>query len=259
MTKHIRISSLFRMDAIEYKPIGVVKTGFKQKFGTPRQSQIVPEAKGVIHLTPEVQPEMSLHCLSQFSHLWVLWHFSLNKNTRFHGKISPPRLGEKMGLFASRSPHRPNPIGLSVVKIIKVSSPKIWIEGVDMVDGTPVLDIKPYMPAIEAISDAKIGWLDQLEIPKRKVEFTKKALNDLCIWIEDGAPDNIKNIIDASLKEDPRPRSYKMKHRMGEELYFAYEDKDVFFKFNSNEDIIVTDIKPFKRGREEGENSEKSS
>ncbi|XP_055379622.1 uncharacterized protein LOC129610876 [Condylostylus longicornis] len=135
-------------NAIAFKPIGVIRTAFPEKRAVPRQSTLAGKLRGIIDINPDVftNPEHSLQGLQEFSHLWVIYHFHRN-NSHSKTKVAPPRLGgEKVGVFSTRSPHRPCPIGLSLVEINKIEGSIIYFSGTDMVDETPVLDIKPYIP-----------------------------------------------------------------------------------------------------------------
>ncbi len=164
------------------KPIGYIKTPFKQKFGTPRQSGLVPSARGELILDNERVPPGSLDGLEDFSHLWLLFHFHENTNETVSGKVKPPRLGgEKMGLFATRSPHRPNPVGLSVVKIEKVDQKNLKLElsGVDLIDDTPIFDIKPYIASYDSLSSAHGGWTSSAEDLAFNVHWSYQALDQL--------------------------------------------------------------------------------
>uniref|UniRef100_A0A8D8M677 tRNA (Adenine(37)-N6)-methyltransferase n=1 Tax=Cacopsylla melanoneura TaxID=428564 RepID=A0A8D8M677_9HEMI len=135
---------------LPYKVIGTISTRFKAKRGIPRQATICLEKKGKITLSKSVftNPEHSLEGLQDFSHMWIIFHFHKNvESTHIKAKVSPPRLdGTTVGVFSTRSPYRPTPIGLSLVTIDKVEESTIFFSGVDMLDGTPVLDIKPYIP-----------------------------------------------------------------------------------------------------------------
>ncbi|KAL7286123.1 hypothetical protein TKK_0019637 [Trichogramma kaykai] len=136
-------------ETLQCQAIGTISTWFPSKRGTPRQPVICSKAPGKIVLNKNVftNPEHALQGLEQFSHIWILFHFHRNESNHVRAKIAPPRLnGVKTGVFSTRSPHRPCPIGLSLVKIIKIQDCTIYFEGVDMVDQTPVLDIKPYIP-----------------------------------------------------------------------------------------------------------------
>lgn len=139
-------------DIVEFRPIGVISTGFSEKRAVPRQPSIGSRLKGKIIISADVftNPEHSLEGLDEFSHLWILYHF--HKNTSHpKAKVAPPRLkGERVGVFSTRSPHRPCPIGLSLVEIDKIENSTIYFSGTDMIDGSPVLDIKPYIPFYDA-------------------------------------------------------------------------------------------------------------
>ncbi|KAJ9587721.1 hypothetical protein L9F63_018848 [Diploptera punctata] len=136
-------------DGISLRPIGIISTWFPEKKGTPRQPGICVSSQGKLTLFNSVftNPEHALEGLEGFSHMWILFYFHKNASSHVHAKVSPPRLnGARTGVFGTRSPHRPSPIGLSLVSIKKVEGSSIHFCGVDMVDGTPVLDIKPYIP-----------------------------------------------------------------------------------------------------------------
>ncbi|XP_012140034.1 uncharacterized protein LOC100875268 isoform X2 [Megachile rotundata] len=140
-------------DAIRLKPIGVISTWFPSKRGTPRQTGICGKVPGKLLLYNSVftNPDHALEGLQDFSHMWVLFYFHRNDSTHIRAKVAPPRLnGTKTGVFSTRSPHRPCPIGLSLVKITRIENHTIYFEGVDMVDQSPVLDIKPYIPQYDS-------------------------------------------------------------------------------------------------------------
>ncbi|XP_016990520.1 tRNA (adenine(37)-N6)-methyltransferase isoform X1 [Drosophila rhopaloa] len=141
-------------DYAHFRPIGVIRTAFPEKRAVPRQSIVGSRLRGIIQLNDGVftNPEHSLEGLGDFSHLWLIYHFHRN-NAHPKAKVAPPRLGgERVGVFSTRSPHRPCPIGLSLVEIEKIENATISFFGTDMVDGTPVLDIKPYIPHYDAPS-----------------------------------------------------------------------------------------------------------
>lgn len=145
------------------RPIAVLKTPFAEKFGVPRQSGLVPEAEGRVEFLPEFDRDEFVRGLEAFSHVWLLTHFDRNPAWTGAATVRPPRLGgnERVGLFASRTPNRPNPLGLSLVRLISISpSPglALRVAGVDAVDGTPVFDVKPYLPWCEAPTDARADW-----------------------------------------------------------------------------------------------------
>lgn len=229
---------------MEIKVIGHVESCYIDKFGTPRQPGLIPESRAFLKILPEYQPQDSLVGLEEFSHLWVLFSFHKNhKDTRFHAKIHPPRLeGEKIGVFATRSPHRPNPIGLSLVQIEKVEKEGVWVRGIDIIDGTPILDIKPYLPYAEAHPQAQGGWAPEPPKADWKVEFLCQEKLDQ--W-KKKRPE-IESLIVKTLQLDPRPQIYKGYE--GQESPYRsnhamrlYEG-DVHFRFLENQVIQVFDI-----------------
>jgi len=139
-------------------PIGVVRSPFRTHAGTPRQASIAPATTGEIVLRAGMQN--CLVDLARFSHVWVLYWF--NYSVGWNQQVRPPRDTKKRGVFATRAPHRPNPIGLSVLRLVSVRGTTLRVEGLDMLDGTPVLDLKPYVPYADSIQEANHGWLEDL-------------------------------------------------------------------------------------------------
>ncbi len=184
----------------------IVNCSFKEKFGTPRQGVLISESKAFIKLESWV-PHGSLVGLEGFSHLWLVWVFHKNGPHKLKGKVHAPRLaGQSVGVFASRSPHRPNPIGLSLVKLESVEEKGFWVSGVDLIEGTPILDIKPYI-AEDLAPSPNFGWIDNSMIPKRQITWLTdlNSVNEL--KSEEVLP--LKNLIEATLSLDPRPVIYK--------------------------------------------------
>lgn len=147
------------------KIIAHIHTDFKEKFGIPRQSGLVPDLQGTISFEPEYRTMDALKGLDGFSHLWLLWRFEHEKERKWSPTVRPPRLGgnQTMGVFATRSPFRPNPIGLSCVKIEHIENhstkgPLIHVSGIDLLDGTEIYDIKPYLPYADCYPDAMGGF-----------------------------------------------------------------------------------------------------
>ncbi len=195
-----------------FTEIGVVHTPFHDRFGVPRQPGLATGIRGTIQLHKNDEYRAALKGLEQFSHVWVVFVFHEHGAPRWKPTIRPPRLGgkKKVGVLASRSPHRPNPIGISAFKIISCdfeneNGPRIEVEGVDLVDGTPVLDIKPYIPYADSIPDANAGWAHE-EIPVYKVTFSDEAEKFLSAraTLERDRP-----LIHDILKLDPRPAFQK--------------------------------------------------
>ena len=197
-------------ESFEFSAIGVVKTPFHDKFGIPRQPGLVSQAKGVIKIHPDPDLKTALKSLEEFSHLWIVFVFHEHGGKNWKPSIRPPRLGgnRKVGVLASRSPHRPNPIGLSAVTLEKIDldapgGPEIHVGGVDLLDGTPVLDIKPYIPYADAIPEANAGWASDA-IERIPVKFTDEAEAE--IKKRDPAGDkNLRALIVEVLELDPRP------------------------------------------------------
>jgi len=154
-------TSDFRLDdsALEIKmqSIGVVHSTYRERFAAPRQPTLDEPQSATIELNPGLNFEQALDDLDGFSHIWVIYWMHLNQG--WNPTVMPPR-GPKIrrGLFSTRAPHRPNSIGLSAVRLLKVDKRTLYIEGHDMLDGTPVLDIKPYIPYADALPDADAGW-----------------------------------------------------------------------------------------------------
>jgi len=145
------------MDApIQYKPIGIIHSPFKEPRNAPIQPAFAKEAEGTVDLYPEYAE--GLADLEGFSHIILLYHLHLSRG--FSLKVKPFLDDQQRGLFATRAPARPNPIGISVVRLLKVDGAKLYVRDVDMVDGTPLLDIKPYVPVFEGHKKVKIGWLE---------------------------------------------------------------------------------------------------
>ena len=183
--------------------IARIHTDFPEKFGIPRQSGLVPELRGEIVFEPEFRRPEALLGIEEFSHLWLLWEFSEAKRDNWSATVYPPRLGgkEKRGVFATRSPFRPNPIGLSCVKLEKVifegeESPKLIVSGVDLLDGTPILDIKPYLPYADAHPEAEGGFGQAHRQDGIRVLFPQELLDRL--------PEEKRQTVIAVLAQDPR-------------------------------------------------------
>ena len=206
-------------------PIAHIRTDFPEKFGIPRQPGVVEELKGRIVFEPEYRNPDMIRGLEEFSHIWLIWEFSENLdetgNARWSPTVRPPRLGgnKRIGVFATRSPFRPNPLGLSVVKIDHVESdtpegPVIHVKGADMVDGTPIYDIKPYIAYADSIPEAKGGFTDNMEYKTLKVE-----------WKLEDIPDEVKDSLEKILSNDPRPHYQNDSDRVYGMSYAGYEVK----------------------------------
>ena len=195
------------------KIIAHVHTDFPSKFGIPRQSGLVESLKGRIVFEPEFRTPEAFRGLEEFSHIWILWKFSESKKENWSATVKPPRLGGKkrMGVFATRSPFRPNDIGLSCVKLDKVEldekdGPVVWVSGVDLLDGTPVYDIKPYIPLADCHPEASEGYTKETKVHQLKVDFPEELLNQY--------PEEKRDAIIGVLAQDPRPTYFQDPERV---------------------------------------------
>ncbi len=182
------------------KPIAIIHSLFKEKFSIPRQPGLVSFEAKVELLSPYNRKE-ALIGLEDFSHIWIIFDFHANETNSAESSLSvrPPRLGgnKKLGVFATRSPNRPNNLGLSLVKLERIEEGSLIISGGDFLDGTPVFDIKPYLKEIESIPEARSGWTEEVEHKKLEVIFHCESEQDL------------KEKIIEVLSLDPRPRYHE--------------------------------------------------
>lgn len=186
---------------ISLNVIATLRTCYTDKFGVPRQSGLVPSAWGVVEFEPAYRRSEAVRGIEEFSHLWLITQFHLVEEEPTSLMVRPPKLGgnERRGVFATRSPFRPNRLTLSVVKLDRVElegdmAPRLFVSGVDLVDGTPVFDIKPYIRYADSISDARSGFADTPP-PQMSVMWECESL----------VPDDVRVIIDQSLAQQPQP------------------------------------------------------
>lgn len=197
--------------AVHLDPIGVIHTCFKEKFGIPRQPNLAAGAPGTLEFFPEFANPGAVRGLEQFSHIWLvfLFHKAVKKDGKWSPMVRPPRLGgnKKVGVFASRSPFRPNPVGMSCVRLEAVEytpkGPVLHLAGVDILDQTPVLDIKPYLPYSDRLDTARDGFAPALNNPACQVSFSDTAAAQ--IRAREKAIPNLLSIITQVLENDPRP------------------------------------------------------
>ncbi|QTN31066.1 tRNA (N6-threonylcarbamoyladenosine(37)-N6)-methyltransferase TrmO [Akkermansiaceae bacterium] len=194
---------------MEIEPIGRLRTCFGEKFAVPRQPGLCPAAWGVLELSPAYRSAEAVRGLDGFSHVWLVFGFHGTESEGWHPTVRPPRLGgnERVGVFASRSTYRPNGLGLSLVKLDRVAMvregglepPVLHFSGVDLVDGTPIYDIKPYLPFIEALPDASVGYATE---PIRRVPVELELSAEADFALLDGRS---RQVILQVLSLDPRP------------------------------------------------------
>ena len=192
------------MDSVTIRPIARMRSDFPSKFGIPRQSGLVQELQSTIVFEPEFRNPDTLRGLDGYSHLWLIWQFSEAVRTDWSPTVRPPRLGgnTRMGVFATRSPFRPNHLGLSCVRLIGVEQTPnlgtvVHVAGADLMDGTPIFDIKPYIPYSDCHSDASGGFTDTAGDFLLQVDFPMELLAKL--------PENKRNATIGVLSHDPRP------------------------------------------------------
>lgn len=194
----------------DIQPIATLRTCYTDKFGVPRQSGLVPAAWGIIEFEPAYRRVEAVRGIEAFSHLWLITQFHLVENEPTSLTVRPPRLGgnEKRGVFATRSPFRPNRLTLSVVKLERVetegaNAPRLFVSGVDLVDGTPVFDIKPYIRYADSVPEARSGFAD-----------AAPALFPVVWECESAVPEDVKLIIDQSLALQPQPAYHDESDRL---------------------------------------------
>lgn len=215
------------------KVIATIQTDFPEKFGIPRQSGLVEGLKGRIVFLPEYRSPDAVRGLEDFSHLWLLWGFSKAIRKDWSATVAPPRLGGKvrMGVFATRSPFRPNPIGLSSVKLESIEidekiGPIIHVSGIDMLDGTPIYDVKPYLPYADSHPEALGGFTSTVKERKLEVSFPKELLCQI-------AREEWDNVIQI-LEQDPRPAYIQDEERIWGVAYGIYN-----IRFTVNDDQLT--------------------
>lgn len=225
---------------MKFDPIGIIRTGKNVKFDTPHQPKDGIDERNVIELFPGRDFDKAVCDLEGFERIWLIWWFHRNKTWR--PKVLPPRGGAKRrGVFATRSPHRPNPIGITCVPLLGVSGLKIFVGNVDLLDGTPILDIKPYLRTADAFPESKMGWLDEVEAelkspPKYSIELSAIAAKQIK-WLEEKWGVDFVTTARTVLERDPSPhrtrritRSDGGKFRMGcgaWRVYFEVTDARV--------------------------------
>ena len=198
---------------MEIRPVAYIRTEFPEKFGIPRQSGLAERLSGKIIFEKEFRNPEAFRGLSDFSHLWLIWEFSANRHNEWQPTVRPPRLGGNahMGVFATRSPYRPNPIGLSCVELESIDfddpeGPVLYVKGADLMDGTPIYDIKPYIKYADSYPDAVCGYVDELSERKLRVKMSP----ELVAKVDD---DDVLAAMVEMLSLDPRPSYHNDPHR----------------------------------------------
>ncbi len=220
----------------EITPVAYIYTQFPTKFGIPRQSGLVRTSSKIV-FTPKYRSPDAIRGLEDFSHIWLIWEFSENRDKSASLTVRPPRLGgnTRMGVFATRSPFRPNNLGLSCVELERIDysckdAPVIYVKGADMLDGTPIVDIKPYLPFADSRPDAKGGFSEDVYGDCLTVQFAEN--------VGEHIPEDKKTEISEILSQDPRPHYHDDPQRI-----YAFEYDKYKIKFRADESTLtVTEI-----------------
>jgi tRNA (adenine37-N6)-methyltransferase len=228
------------------EPIALIHTPFKEKFVTPRQPGLTPSVHARIDFYPGFATPEAVRGLEGFSHLWLVFLFHQNWQKGWKPTVRPPRLGgnQRVGVYASRSPFRPNPIGLSAVKLLDIHVDKgkvsLQVEGVDLVDGTPILDIKPYIPYGDSLPDAIGGFAEETPKATLEIEFTEDVRQQLDQY-QTETP-GLELMIQETLGLDPRP-AYRRGSDDLQEYRVRFDRYEICWKV-LNEKLIVLNIEP---------------
>ncbi len=219
------------------KIIARIESDFKEKFGIPRQSGIADKLEARIVFEPEYRVREAIRGLDGYSHVWLIWQFSESVRESWSPTVRPPRLGgnKRMGVFATRSPYRPNPIGLSSVKLLRIEHTNefgnvLVVSGADLLDGTPIYDIKPYLSFTDSHPDAIGGFAEPVKNYSLKVNICKELL----VKIKESKREALIKI----LEHDPRPSYQDDPER---EYGFRFSDYEIFFKV-SDDALTVTRV-----------------
>jgi tRNA-Thr(GGU) m(6)t(6)A37 methyltransferase TsaA len=225
---------------MEIKPIARFRSPFSSKFGIPKQAGLVAELEGQIVFEPEYRNPDFLRGMEGFDFLWLIWEFSANRHKANSPVVRPPVLGgnEKVGVFATRSPFRPNNIGLSSVRISRIEwetskGPVVHVKGADLMDGTPIYDIKPYVVYADCHPDARCGFVDDRKWAKLDVEIPEEVKEYLK---EQGLTDGKIEILKDVLAQDPRPHYQKDPHKV---YGMPYEGMDIHFSVSDHTLTVV--------------------
>jgi tRNA-Thr(GGU) m(6)t(6)A37 methyltransferase TsaA len=228
--------------AYNVSPIGFMRSCFKEKFAIPRQPQLAPAARGVLELVAPFDQGDAVQGLEQVSHVWLLFLFHQALEDKPRLKVRPPRLGgnQSMGVFATRATHRPNGIGQSVVKLDKVEAGRLWLSGIDLLDGTPVLDVKPYVPYADVIVDARNSMAAAAPalVPVQWEDAALIQAQEHALRLDEP----LTELIEQCLAQDPRP-AYQTP--TPERVYGAqFWDLDVRWHYPQTGAICVLEVVP---------------
>lgn len=223
---------------MEIEIIARIRTDFPEKFGIPRQSGLVEELRSTLVFHPEFRVPEALRGLEQYSHLWLIWEFSKAVREDWKPTVRPPRLGgnTRMGVFATRSPYRPNPLGLSCVRLEEIDfdapdGPLLHLSGADLMDGTPIYDIKPYLPYVDCRPEASNGFALAQQEGVLSVELPKE--------LAELVPEDLRGALISVLAQDPRPQYISDPERV---YTMSFAGLEVSFTVDGS-NLTVTDIR----------------
>lgn len=217
------------MEPVSIRPVARIRSDFPEKFGIPRQSGLVGELRATVVFEPEFRSPEALRGLEEFSHIWLIWCFSRARQANWSPTVRPPRLGGnvRLGVFATRSPFRPNPLGLSVVRLLEIRKDPhfghvLEVAGADLMDGTPIFDLKPYLPYADSLPHATGGFTDRTARRSLEVNFPPELLARV--------PADRRAALRGVLAQDPRPSYQSAPERIygmsfaGLEVHFFVQD-----------------------------------
>lgn len=236
------------MTALNLPIIGYMRSPYKEKFGIPRQPNLV-NVESYIEMQGEYNDLLAFEGIEEFSHLWLIWQFHNNKNqqaAKFRPQVRPPRLGgnQKIGVFATRSMYRPAPIGLSVVKLNRVEkvgkSVRVYLTGSDLLDGTPIVDIKPYIQYSDAVLDAKSGYAHD-EPPRKTVQWSEETTQQCDVLLQQNMlTQKSMAELEEVLSLDPRPA-----YQADESRVYGMRFAKIEVKFSVNAEMVrILNIQP---------------
>lgn len=230
------------MTALHLEPIGIIHSPYKEKFAVPRQPGLVTDGGGELHLLPPYNQPEAVRGLEKFSHIWVVFIFHQTQDGGWHSTVRPPRLGgnTRIGIFATRSTFRPNPIGISLIKLndIRQQGADIVLDlgSLDLVDGTPVLDIKPYLPFAESIPDALAGFAQDVPLSDMPVSFLPEAENQLLQHAR--SYPQLRRFITQVLAQDPRP-AYRKGEQKSRKFAVHLHDFNVRWQVDDGQTYVI--------------------
>jgi tRNA-Thr(GGU) m(6)t(6)A37 methyltransferase TsaA len=237
--------------SLELTPIGVIHSPWKDKHGTPRQPAFARGVAGQIEIIPGAEYEHALEDLETWSHIWVIFWF--HRNSGWNPKVLPPRSQKKRGVFSTRSPHRPNPLGLSVLRLERIEGRVLHVLDLDILDQTPVLDLKPYVAYSDSVPAAGGGWLETADTPiesgpQYDVTYSSLAEQQLA-WLAGKAALDLRALADPVLRAGPSPHPYR-RIRAHDEGHFSLSVKDfrLLFSVDANR-VTVREITSGYRAR----------